>query len=125
MNKLAVLRDVTGQAKYVYSQAITSQMCVNSPRIRVANLTYEEARPSSSFLRSQSLGLMVDTDARTEISMVYFVLDRRISFISKSTRTQARTNLSQKFSNINPPCVIRFCDLSEYIFDTLDTTRSA
>lgn len=36
------LRDVTGQAKYVYSQAITSQMCVNSPRIRVANLTYEE-----------------------------------------------------------------------------------
>jgi len=37
------LRDVTGQAKYVYSQAITSQMCVNSPRIRVANLTYEEA----------------------------------------------------------------------------------
>lgn len=37
-----VLRDVTGQAKYVYSQAITSQMCVNSPRIRVANLTCEE-----------------------------------------------------------------------------------
>lgn len=51
---IAVLRDVTGQAKYVYSQAITSQMCVNSPRIRVANLTYEEARPSSSFLRARA-----------------------------------------------------------------------
>lgn len=48
---IVVLHDVTGQAKYVYSQAITSQMCVNSPRIRVANLTYEEAHPSSSFFR--------------------------------------------------------------------------
>lgn len=28
--------------KYVYSQAITSQICVNSPRIRVANLASRE-----------------------------------------------------------------------------------
>lgn len=32
---------VNDQANYVYSQAITAQMCVNSPRIRVANLAYE------------------------------------------------------------------------------------
>lgn len=50
-NSSCCLRDVTGQAKYVYSQAITSQMCVNSPRIRVANLTYEEIRCLLSWRR--------------------------------------------------------------------------
>lgn len=40
---------VNDQANYVYSQAITAQMCVNSPRIRVANLAYEVILDLPSF----------------------------------------------------------------------------
>lgn len=43
---------VNDQANYVYSQAITAQMCVNSPRIRVANLAYEVILDCSFFLLS-------------------------------------------------------------------------
>lgn len=99
---IVVLRDVTGQAKYVYSQAITSQMCVNSPRIRVANLTYEEAHPSSSFFRARWYAQMRIDDT----------WDWRIVI-----RIHIRTHVYRKkfLTSIRRVCN-PLCDLSEYFW---------